>query len=239
VGACRGSGMGAHPHRSAFGGSVMGAVNAGLRITEEGAFALVLDERGNVNVEALHAFDRPPATLNFLALADILPLVHKLAAAAGAPLSSRWDETYAVLNDQAEFARALKGAGIAYRCPGDPGRRSKVAGGRGIGEKDYRPGYWLHPELVLPLAKWIAQKQQPFRKTPLMEFVETNLRISGGAAGRKSAKPKGVAMMFASEVSEKTLATLKKIDAVMIGDGESASDRLAVMRAHLDNIAEA
>lgn len=217
----------------------MGTVNEGLQIIEEGAFALVRDERGNVNIEALHAFDRPPATLAFLSLADILPKVHQLAAAAGTPLSERWSETHAVLSDQAEFARALKGAGIAYRCPGDPGRRSKVAGGRGIGEKDYRPGYWVHPDLVLPLATWMAQKQQPFRKTPLMEFVEKNLRASGSAAGGKSSKAKGVAMLFASEVSAKTLTSLKKIDAVMIADGESASERMAVMRAHIDSVAEA
>jgi hypothetical protein len=166
-------------------------------------------------------------------------LVHRLAAAAGAPLSDRWSETHAILGDQAEFARALKGAGIAYRCPGDPGRRTAVSGGRGIGEKDYRPGFWLHPDLVLPLATWLARKQQPFRKTPLMEFLEKNLRSEGTQAVSKTAKQRGVAHFFASEVSSKTLESLKRIDAVMIAEGEQSSDRMAVLRAHVDSVAEA
>lgn len=217
----------------------MSKVNEGLRIITEGAHTLAIDEAGNVNIEVLEHAQQPrsTSTLEFICLAENLAPTAKIAKALGIPLNEKWSDVQVVNADRPEYFRALRASGIAYRVLGDVGRRAAPGPGQfGRGEVDYRSGFWLHPELVLPRARWIAGRQVPPRKTPLIAFLEKHLP---SAATGKAAAPipaQEVTEAFASEVSAKELADLRIVDRMMITDGVSASERTEVLRARIDSM---
>ncbi|NAT21602.1 hypothetical protein [Pseudomonas syringae] len=215
----------------------MNKVNEGLRIITEGAHTLAIDEAGNVNVEVLEHAQRPPSTLEFLCLVENLAVTAKIANALGTPLNEKWSDVQIVNADRPEYFRALRASGIAYRVLGDVGRRAAPGPGQfGRGEVDYRSGFWLHPELVLPRARWIAGRQVPPRKTPLIAFLEKHLPSAATGQAAAPIPAQEVTEAFAGEVSAKELEDLRIVDRIMITDGVSASERTEVLRARIDSM---
>ncbi|MDF5892385.1 hypothetical protein P4A93_12180 [Pseudomonas syringae pv. syringae] len=215
----------------------MNNVNEGLRIIADDRHALVINEQGMVNVETLVTGERPPSTMDFLCMASTLELIQAILSREGKPLPGQLSDAQAAGADRAQTFQALRASSIAMRVLGDVGRRAAPGPGQfGRGEVDYRPGFWLHPELVLPLARWIAGRQVPPRKTPLIAFLERHL--SAVATGRVSAPTPAqeVTAAFAGEVSAKVLEDLCIVDRMMINDGVSASERTEVLRARIDSM---
>ncbi|MCD5993847.1 hypothetical protein KDX38_09445 [Pseudomonas sp. CDFA 602] len=215
----------------------MSKVNEGLRITADDRHALVMNEQNMVNVETLVTGERPPSTMDFLCFASTLQLIQAILNRNGNPLPERLYDAQAAGADRGQTFHALRATGIAMRVLGDVGRRAAPGPGQfGRGEVDYRPGFWLHPELVLPLARWIASRQVTPRKTPLIAFLEKHLpsAVTGQAAASIPAQE--VTAIFAGEVSAKELADLRVIDRMMITDGVSAIERTEVLRARIDSM---
>ncbi|RAU43677.1 MULTISPECIES: hypothetical protein [unclassified Pseudomonas] len=207
----------------------MTSTNASV-IAQEGQFTLVASDK-LVNSSTLQAQAQPLAALGFLTLNDTLPLIHRIAAKLGKPLSDKWADVATVSAQQDDFFRALKTAGIAERVPGDIARRGKLDGRKhAFGEIDYRPGLWLHRDLALPYARWIGSRVVPPRKTPLESFLEKHLSTPLPAAE----KPKPVAVGFAGEVDAQGMKDLERIDRVMMADGVSAAERIEVLTARVE-----
>ncbi|PYD05291.1 hypothetical protein DND90_16305 [Pseudomonas syringae pv. maculicola] len=214
----------------------MSKVNEGLRIIADDRHALVMNEQSMVNAETLITGERPPSTMDFLCLASTLELIQAILSREGKSCPERLSDAQAAGADRGQTFHALRASGIAMRVLGDVGRRAARAGQFGRGEVDYRPGFWLHPELVLPLARWIASRKVPPRKTPLIAFLKKHLP---SAATGKAAAPipaQEVTEAFASEVSAKEMEDLRIIDRMMITDGVSASERTEVLRARIDSM---
>lgn len=217
----------------------MNKVNEGLRIITEGAHTLAIDEAGNVNVEVSEHAQQPrsTSTLEFLCLAENLAATAKIAKALGIPLNEKWSDVQVVNADRPEYFRALRASGIAYRVLGDVGRRAAPGPGQfGRGEIDYRPGFWLHPELVLPRARWIAGRRVPPCKTPLIAFLEKHLPSAKSSQASAPAPVQEVTAAFAGEVSAKALEDLRIVDRLMMADGVSASERTEVLRARIESM---
>jgi len=209
----------------------MTKVSETISVTHEGQLTLAMRHK-LVNVSVLQSTAQQLSALGFLILADTHSLIQRIA-----PLPEKWLSLSTVNAEQAEFLRTLKALGIAERVPGDVGRRAKLAGSEHLlGEIDYGPGFWLHVDLVMPYARWIASRQVPPRKTPLIAFLEKHLP---SAATGKAAAPipaQEVSEAFAGEISAKELADLRIVDRMMITDGVSAAERTEVLRARIDSM---
>ncbi|WP_116830163.1 hypothetical protein [Pseudomonas syringae] len=215
----------------------MSKVNEGLRIIADDRHALVMNEQSMVNAETLITGERPPSTMDFLCLASTLELIQAILSREGKSCPERLSDAQAAGADRGQTFHALRASGIAMRVLGDVGRRAAPGPGQfGRGEVDYRPGFWLHPELVLPLARWIASKQVPPRKTPLIAFLEKHLPSAATGQAAAPIPAQEVTAAFASEVSAKVLEDLRIVDRMMITDGVSASERTEVLRARIDSM---
>ncbi|RMO71336.1 hypothetical protein [Pseudomonas syringae group genomosp. 3] len=215
----------------------MSKVNEGLRIIADDRHALVINEQGMVNVETLVTGERPPSTMDFLCMASTLELIQAVLGKKGNPIPERLFDAQAAGADRGQTFHALRASGIAMRVLGDVGRRAALGAGQfGRGEVDYRPGFWLHPELVLPLARWIASRQVPPRKTPLIAFLEKHLPSATTGKAAAPIPAQEVTEAFANEVSAKAMEDLRIVDRMMITDGVSASERTEVLRARIDSM---
>ncbi|GKS06578.1 hypothetical protein PSTH1771_16200 [Pseudomonas syringae pv. theae] len=215
----------------------MSKVNEGLRIIADDRHALVMNEQSMVNAETLITGERPPSTMDFLCLASTLELIQAILSRQGKHLPERLFDAQAAGLDRGQTFHALRASGIATRVLGDVGRRAALGAGQfGRGEVDYRPGFWLHPELVLPLARWIASRQVPPRKTPLIAFLEKHLPSAATSQAVAPIPAQEVAEAFAGEVSAKEMEDLRIIDRMMITDGVSASERTEVLRTRIDSM---
>lgn len=215
----------------------MNNANEGLRIIADDRHALVINEQDMVNVETLVTGARPPSTMDFLCMASTLELIQSVLGKKGKPIPERLFDAQAAGADRGQTFHALRASGIAMRVLGDVGRRAAPGPGQfGRGEVDYRPGFWLHPELVLPLARWIASRQVPPRKTPLIAFLEKHLPSAKSSRAFAPAPNQEVSEIFAGEVSAKVLEDLRIADRMMITDGVSASERTEVIRARIDSM---
>jgi hypothetical protein len=204
----------------------MAAVNAATNVTHEGP--LTLARRHHlINTSVLQSGAQPLSALGFLILSDTQPLIARIH-----PVPKQWQEVSVINSKQDDFFRWLKSIGVAERVHGDVGRRAKLHGSNHLfGEIDYGPGLWLHSDLVLPYARWMAAKLVPPQKTPLISFLEKHLK---GPAVARALKPKSVAIAFAGEVNTKAMKDLEAVDKLMIADGVSASERTEVLRARVD-----
>ncbi|ODJ93457.1 hypothetical protein BB779_23455 [Pseudomonas viridiflava] len=212
-------------------------LNKGLRIIADDRHALVINEQGMVNVETLITGERPPSTMDFLCLASTLELIQAILGREGKPIPEKLFDAQAADADRGQTFRALRASGIAMRVLGDVGRRAALGAGQfGRGEVDYRPGFWLHPELVLPLARWIASRKVPPRKTPLIAFLEKQLPSATTGQAAAPIPAQEVTAAFASELSAKELEDLRIVDRMMITDGVSASERTGVLRSRIDSM---
>lgn len=215
----------------------MNKANEGLRIIADDRHALAINEQDMINVETLITGERPPSTMDFLCLASTLELIQAILSREGKPLHERLSDAQAAAADRGQTFHALRASGIAMRVLGDVGRRAAPGPGQfGRGEVDYRPGFWLHLELVLPLARWIASRQVPPRKTPLIAFLEKHLPIVATGQAAAPIPAQEVTAAFAGEVSAKELANLRIVDRMMITDGVSASERTDALRARIDSM---
>ncbi|WP_116866564.1 hypothetical protein [Pseudomonas syringae] len=215
----------------------MSKVNEGLRIIADDRHALVMNEQSMVNAETLITGERPPSTMDFLCLASTLELIQAILSREGKSCPERLSDAQAAGADRGQTFHALRASGIAMRVLGDVGRRAAPGPGQfGRGEVDYRPGFWLHPELVLPLARWIASRQVPPRKTPLIAFLEKHLPSAKSSQASAPAPAQEVSETFAGEISAKVLEDLRIVDRMMISDGVSASERTEVLRARIDSM---
>ena len=211
----------------------MNDTNAGLRIVNEGKFTFVRNQNKLVNMNLEHGA-RPFPVLDFFNVPENLA---RTAAIAGARLALEWHDIHTVRSKPDDFFRALAVAGIVERVPGTVGKRQsiKIHGGHGLGEVDYRPGMWLHADLVLPFVQWRARRNSPTEPTALEIFVEKALGVAA-VQSQAGQTPEGVAVMFAGEVDAATLADLTKADNAMIEAGESSGDRAEVLRAMLKSM---
>lgn len=215
----------------------MSKVNEGLRIIADDRHALVINEQDMINVETLITGERPPSTMDFLCLASTIELIQAILSRKGKPCPEQLSDVQEADADRGQTFRALRASGIAMRVLGDVGRRATLGKGQfGRGEVDYRPGFWLHPELVLPLARWIASRQVPPRKTPLIAFLEKHLPTIATGEAATPIPAQEVTAAFAGEVSAKELEDLRIVDRMMITDGVSASERTEVLRARIDSM---
>lgn len=215
----------------------MNKTNEGLRIIADDRHALVINELSMVNVETLITGERPPLTMDFLCLASTLHLIQAILSREGKSCPERLSDAQAAGADRGQTFHALRASGIATRVLGDVGRRAAPGPGQfGRGEVDYRPGFWLHPELVLPLARWIAGRQAPPRKTPLMAFLEKHLPSAKSCQASAPAPAQEVSETFAGEISAEVLEDLRIVDRMMIADGVSASERTDVLRSRIDSM---
>lgn len=218
----------------------MSRVNEGLRIIADDSHALVINEQDMVNIETLITGERPPSTMDFLCLASTLELIQAILSREGKSCPERLSDAQAAGADRGQTFHALRASGIAMRVLGDVGRRAAPGPGQfGRGEVDYRPGFWLHPELVLPLARWIASRQVPPRKTPLIAFLEKHLPSAATGKAAALIPAREVTEAFACEVSAKELEDLRIVDRMMITDGVSAPERTDVLRARIDSMQRA
>ncbi|RMM00312.1 hypothetical protein APX70_03966, partial [Pseudomonas syringae pv. maculicola] len=171
----------------------MSKVNEGLRIIADDRHALVMNEQSMVNAETLITGERPPSTMDFLCLASTLELIQAILSREGKSCPERLSDAQAAGADRGQTFHALRASGIAMRVLGDVGRRAALGAGQfGRGEVDYRPGFWLHPELVLPLARWIASRKVPPRKTPLIAFLKKHLPSAATGKARGCATPHSI-----------------------------------------------
>lgn len=215
----------------------MNKANEGLRIIADDRHALVINEQDMINVETLITGERPPSFMDFLCLASTLELIQAILSRKGKRRPEQLSDVQEADADRGQTFRSLRASGIAMRVLGDVGRRATLGKGQLCrGEVDYRPGFWLHPELVLPLARWIASRQIPPRKTPLITFLEKHL--PSAAPGQESAPTSAqeVTATFAGEISANELEDLRIVDRIMITDGVSASERTEVLRARIDSM---
>lgn len=211
----------------------MNKVNEGLRIIADSRHALAFDEKGMINAETLVTGERPPSVIDFLSLADKFPQIRSIADRNGKQLLDKWSDIHAVIADRCNYFKALEAAGVAYRVLGKPGRRSALVSAIPEFDIDYRPGLWLHADLILPLAQWMASRQPSIYKTPLVLFLEKHLGSSAPAA---PIVQHGVADAYADEVDAKELAVLRKIDRLMMDDGVSAGERREVLAARISSM---
>ena len=211
----------------------MNDTNAGLRIVNEGKFTFVRNQNNLVNMNLEHGARSFPV-LDFFNVPENLA---RTAAIAGARLAPEWHNIHTARSKPDDFFRALAAAGIVERVPGTVGKRQsiKIHGGHGLGEVDYRPGMWLHADLVLPFVQWRSRRKSPTETTALEVFVEKALGIAA-VQSQAGQAPEGVAVMFAGEVDAVTLADLTKADNAMIKAGESSGDRVEVLRAMLKSM---
>ncbi|MGN2388167.1 hypothetical protein ACTACB_17525 [Pseudomonas syringae] len=215
----------------------MSKVNEGLRIIADDRHALVMNEQSMVNAETLITGERPPSTMDFLCLASTLELIQAILSREGKSCPERLSDAQAAGADRGQTFHALRASGIAMRVLGDVGRRAALGAGQfGRGEVDYRPGFWLHPELVLPLARWIASRKVPPRKTLLIAFLEKHLPSAVTSQAAAPIPAQEVTEAFAGEVSAKELEDLRIVDRMMITDGVSASERTEVLRSRIDSM---
>jgi len=212
----------------------MGRDHDDLYTIHDGQFTLAT--RGHwINVSTLQAAAQPLPVLGFLTLADTLPLIQQLALDSGHPMAEKWADVGVVVAQPDEFFRALKAPGIAERLPGDIGRRARLAEHGGImGEVDYLPGIWLHRDLALPFATWVAARRATVKKTPLASFLEKHLQGVSSRVKPCIEKAEPVASAFAGEVSKQMLDELRRVDQILIVDGLSAAERSDVLRARID-----
>ncbi|WP_426115899.1 hypothetical protein [Pseudomonas sp. DSP3-2-2] len=213
----------------------MAAINNELSVIKDGLFVLAI--RGKMfNSSVLQVAAQPVPAIGFLINKDQLPKIHDLATNAGLPLAEKYADVSVVAAQQDEYFRRLKAPRIAERVPGDIGRRAKLTEHGGIlGEIDYLPGVWLHLDLAISYAKWIAARNAPVQKTPLLAFLEKNLPTKEAPRERLApAKPKTVMSAFAGEVDCQTMKDLEAIDRLMMADGVSAAERTVVLRARID-----
>lgn len=209
----------------------MVAVNAPTCVTHEGPLTLA-SRHHLINTSVLQSGAQPLSALGFLILSDTQPLIARIH-----PVPEQWQDVSVINSQQDGFFRWLKSVGVAERVHGDVGRRAKLPGSSHLfGEVDYGPGLWLHSDLVLPYARWMAAKLVPPQKTPLISFLEKHLQ---GPALARAIKPKSVAIAFAGEVSRKAMKDLEAVDKLMIADGVSAAERTEVLRARVDAMQEA
>ncbi|MBI6853392.1 hypothetical protein YA0002_11500 [Pseudomonas cichorii] len=208
----------------------MNKINEGLRIIADARHALAIDEQGMINAETLVTGERPPSVRTFLGLADTLPLIRPIADRADPPMLAKWFDVAAVSADPEGYMHALRAAGVLHRVPGTPGRRSRQESAVAGVDIDYRPGLWLHSDLILPLARWMGSRQSSPHKTPLVAFLEKHLAPAAPAA---PVTQQEVASAFADEVSAADLQMLRKIDQVLMGDGVSAAERREVLGARI------
>lgn len=215
----------------------MAAVNDGLRIYQEDAFTFARDEAGLVNVAAIQAMARPPQVSDFLSQPATIEQIHDIAANSGRPLPAQWRDAQYVRSQGADFFRALTAARIAHRVPGSVGRRANMvqAGGCGVGEVDFRPGVWLHADLVLPLVEWMTHRNSPTEKKPIVEFVKRAISRAGIKSQKKSG-PKSAAELFAAEAAGALLKTLQAADESMIEAGETFEDRRDALTSLLKTV---
>lgn len=208
----------------------MTSINASV-IAQEGPFTLTAS--GDlVNSSTLQAQAQPLAAIGFLIIPETVELIRGIAAKAGKTMSDKWLDAVAVNSHKDAFFRELKELGIAERVPGAIGRPGKLSGRKfAVGAIDYVPGLWLHRDLVLPYAKWIASRLVPPRKSPLENFLEKHL-ISATPAG--TGKPKPVASMFADEVNAHGMKDLEQVDRLLMADGVSTAERIDVLTARVE-----
>lgn len=211
----------------------MNDTNAALRIVNDGKFTFVRNQNNLVNMNLEHGA-RPFPVLDFFNVPENLA---RTVAIAGARLAPEWRDVHTARSKPDDFFRALAAAGIVERVPGTVGKRQsiKIHGGHGLGEVDYRPGMWLHADLVLPFVQWRARRKSPTETTALEVFVEKALGVAAVQSQAEKA-PESMAVMFAAEVDAATLAELTKADKAMIQAGESSGDRAEVLRAMLKSM---
>lgn len=207
--------------------------NAGLRIFNDGKFTFVRNQNNLVNMNLEHGA-RPFPVLDFFNVPENLA---RTVAIAGVRLAPEWRDVHTVRSKPDEFFRALAAAGIVERVAGTVGKRQsiKIHGGHGLGEVDYRPGMWLHADLVLPFVQWRARRISPTETTVLEVFVEKAMGVAA-AQSQVVKAPESMAVIFAAEVDATTLAELAKADNAMIQAGESSGDRAEVLRAMLKSM---
>lgn len=110
----------------------------------------------------------------YLALGEVLPQLAEIAEQIGRPLHAQWQELQKARRHEPDFHRALVAAGVIRNECGDPGRiiRAATTGG---GQKDFRPGLWLHPRLATGFARWQEVGGKDWLPSPLSEFVAEKL----------------------------------------------------------------
>jgi hypothetical protein len=215
----------------------MGAVNAGLRIYQEDHFAFAVDESGLVNGSALQSMTREPRILEYLCEPYTLEKTCDLAESFNRSLSPQFRDPQYVRAQPASYFRALTAARIAHTVPGSVGRKSRMVSGgsHSVGEVDFRPGIWLHADLVLPLAEWMSRRTSPTEGKPLVEFVKRALD-QAGLKSKNRAGPKSAAQQFMVGISDKLQKMLKAADASMIEAGDSFEDRRDALTSMLKSV---
>ncbi|MCV4285903.1 hypothetical protein [Pseudomonas capsici] len=208
----------------------MDKINEGLSIITNGHYTLARDEKGMANAETLVIGRRPPSVMNVVCMPENLVKIRSIVDREGGLLLPKWSDVHVVNAERGNYFKALEAANIAHRVPGTPGRRVKaVSAVPGI-DIDYRPGLWLHADLILPLARWMGSRQSSPHKTPLVAFLERHLIPAEPTA---PVALQEVASSFADEVSTAELKVLRKIDQVLMGDGVSAAERREVLSSRI------
>ncbi|WP_324734124.1 KilA-N domain-containing protein [Pseudomonas paeninsulae] len=110
----------------------------------------------------------------YLALGEVLPQLAEITEQLGRPLHAQWLDLQTIRRHEPDFHRALATSGVIRNESGDPGRviRATAIGG---GQKDFRPGLWIHPRLAADFARWQEVGGKDWLESPLSQFVAEKL----------------------------------------------------------------
>lgn len=216
----------------------MNAINVGLTIHRTGSHILAIDQAGMINISLLLKPFRGCVPHEYFYIADALPVLADAAGALDKTIPPQWSDVRHVRANRQNFVMALQVAGVIRQVPGTVAGHAQAAKGvAGQGLYDYHPGLWVRPEIAAAMARWAEIGGNDTRPSPLAEFVEKSIKLTGDH------KPEAVAVesaaaCFARQVDKRTLANLHRIDQMLIEAETVFSERVEILQSRLDQHAE-
>lgn len=217
----------------------MTPINDGLTIHRTGSHILAIDQTGMINISLLLKPFRGCVPQEFFFIADALPVLAGAAGVLDKTIPPQWSDVRHVRANRQNFVMALQVAGVIRQVPGTVAGHAQAAKGvAGQGLYNYHPGLWVRPEIAAAMARWAELGGNDTRPSPLAEFVEKAIKLTGDHKP-EAVSVKSAAACFAGQVGKRTLANLRQIDQMLIEDGTEFSERYQIIQDRVAGMAQA